>query len=102
MPGVTPPPHHVHRGAASITAHGISFGGLYYTCDRALREDWFSAARLLGSWRVACGYDPALVNEILLFPAEAEPLLAQLAGNDVGFAGCSWREADERIAARRS
>jgi hypothetical protein len=100
--GVTSSPHQVYRGTADITAHGISFGGLLYICERALREEWFSVARLLGAWRVNCSYDPALVDEILLFPGEAEPLLAQLAGDDVGFAGCSWPEAENRIAAQRN
>jgi hypothetical protein len=101
IPGVTSS-HQVHQGTATITAHGISFGGLRYVCDRALSEEWFSVARLFGSWRVECSYDPALVNEILLFPAEAEPLLAQLAIDDVGLAGCSWPEAEKRITARRN
>ena len=31
-----------HRGEASITPEGIRFQGLHYTCERAMREQWFT------------------------------------------------------------
>jgi len=97
---VTSYPDRVYRGTAAISALGILFGGLLYTCDCAVKEDWFWIARLIGSWRVECGYDPALVDEIILFPGEAKPIRARLERNDVWLTGCSWPEAAERIAAR--
>jgi hypothetical protein len=31
----------LHKGKASVRAEGIYFGGLYYTCELAIREQWF-------------------------------------------------------------
>jgi hypothetical protein len=31
----------LHIGKASVRAEGIYFSGLYYTCERAIREQWF-------------------------------------------------------------
>ena len=58
------------RGNATITEKGIKFKGVYYTCDRADREMWFSNARA-GSLsraekRLEVSYDPRKADYIYI------------------------------------
>jgi len=43
---------------ATVTAKGIRFKGLFYSCDRAIREAWFEKARSGRAWSVPVSYDP--------------------------------------------
>jgi hypothetical protein len=55
------------RRQASITARGIHFeGDLYYECDSALREGWFTKARVRGQWKTEVAYDPRTTERIYL------------------------------------
>lgn len=55
------------RKRVSVTPLGIhSFGNLHYTCDRALREGWFSRARIHRSWQVEIAFDPRTTKRIYL------------------------------------
>ncbi|MBP2659706.1 MAG: Integrase catalytic region [Firmicutes bacterium] len=54
------------RALARITARGIKFQGMYYSCDRAIKELWFEQARHNGSWSVDVSYDPRNMNSIYL------------------------------------
>ena len=61
------------RGNATITEKGIKFKGIYYTCDRAEREMWFSNARA-GSLsraekKLEVSYDPRKTDYIYI-PAQ--------------------------------
>jgi putative transposase len=51
---------------ASVTYRGIRFQGLLYSCDLALREQWFVKARARGSWKIDVAYDPRNLTEIYL------------------------------------
>lgn len=51
---------------AFVTAKGIKFKGIYYTCDIAIRERWFEIARNKGGWKVRIKYDPRTVNYIYI------------------------------------
>jgi len=55
------------QGEATVTAAGIKFKGMHYSCDLAIREQWFVKARSGRSWRVKVCYDPRLTNEIYLW-----------------------------------
>ncbi|MBD7937595.1 MULTISPECIES: Mu transposase C-terminal domain-containing protein [Bacillaceae] len=54
------------KASAKITPKGINFGGLYYTCAKALKERWFSKARIKGSWSMGVHYDPQDVSNIYI------------------------------------
>ena len=41
----------------SVTERGIRFKGLFYACDKAVRELWFEKARINRSWQVDILYD---------------------------------------------
>ncbi|WP_197260848.1 Mu transposase C-terminal domain-containing protein [Brevibacillus laterosporus] len=45
------------RTTAIVTHKGIRLKGVYYSCDRALKESWFETARKKGSWKVTMAYD---------------------------------------------
>lgn len=55
------------QGEATVTASGIQFKGMHYSCDVALREQWFVKARAGKSWRIKVCYDPRTTNEIFLW-----------------------------------
>ncbi|PLR75792.1 DNA-binding protein [Bacillus sp. V3-13] len=50
--------HLMPRETATVTYKGIRMKGIYYSCDRAVKESWFETARQKGSWKVEIAYDP--------------------------------------------
>ena len=40
------------KSSASVTKNGIKHGELYYSCEKAEQENWFSRARIKGRWKV--------------------------------------------------
>ncbi len=51
---------------ALVTAKGIRFKGMFYICERAVREHWFETARSKGSFRMNISYDPRNMSRIYL------------------------------------
>jgi len=54
------------KGDATVTFKGIRFKGMYYSCERAIQEQWFERARAYGSWTVPISYDPRKTDMIYL------------------------------------
>lgn len=55
------------RRRVSVTGSGIHFEGqLYYTCERALRENWFGRANLRGNWKMEVAFDPRTTDRVYL------------------------------------
>lgn len=55
------------RRTVSVTGSGIHFEKeLYYTCERALRENWFSRANLRGNWKMEVAFDPRTTDRVYL------------------------------------
>lgn len=54
------------RGEAVVTFEGIRFEGMYFSCERALKEQWFEKARSYGSWHITVAYDPRSTDQIYL------------------------------------
>ena len=55
------------RRTVSITGSGIHFEKqLFYTCERAEREQWFARANLRDSWTMEAAHDPRTTNAIYL------------------------------------
>ncbi len=55
------------RKLCSVTPLGIRFENrLYYTCETAIREGWFSRARLRGNWRIEVAFDPRSTDCVYL------------------------------------
>jgi len=54
------------RGMAAVTHRGIRFENIYYTCERAISEQWFEKARAGGSRFISICYDHRRVDTIYL------------------------------------
>ncbi|RNB82117.1 hypothetical protein EDM59_21145 [Brevibacillus nitrificans] len=52
------------RDEGVVTERGLRFKGMHYSCERALREQWFERARASGNWKVPISYDPRNVDVI--------------------------------------
>jgi transposase InsO family protein len=92
----------LHQTEATVTRQGISFrstrnisfkGQLRYTCELAMREQWFVRAGTKGSWRVPIAYDPRKGNTIYLSLDSGRRLEAcHLLPASKTFSGCNLEE----------
>lgn len=79
---------------ASVTYQGIYYQGLYYTCELALREQWFVKARVNGRWKIPIGYDPRRLDIIYLRLDDGRRLeTCQLIETQKTFFKRDWHEA---------
>ncbi len=51
---------------ALVTAKGIKYKNMYYSCKKAVEELWFENARNKESWKVDISYDPRNMNFIYI------------------------------------
>ena len=80
---------------ATITARGIKFRGLYYSCERATKEAWFEQARSKKSWRIDATYDPRTVDKIFLRNSDGRTIEpCELLKADHRFLGSSWEDIE--------
>lgn len=80
----------LYQGEATVTGLGIQFKGMYYSCDHALKEQWFIRARTGRSWRVKVSYDPRTANHIYLWLDKGH-----------SFEVCTLLEREERYRDKR-
>jgi hypothetical protein len=87
---------------ASVTYRGIRcFQGLLYSCDLALRENWFARAREKGSWKIDIAYDPRKLDNIYLRLDGGRRLeFCHLIDADKTFRGKDWYEATDYLELR--
>lgn len=52
------------RADATVTSRGIKFHGLYYTCESAQKENWFSTARTGSSRKITVAFNPRNMDNI--------------------------------------
>ncbi|MBW4485317.1 MAG: transposase family protein [Tildeniella torsiva UHER 1998/13D] len=78
---------------ASVTPSGIQFKGLAYSCDLAIREQWFIKAREKGRWKIDIAYDPRNLTNIYLRLNEGQQMeCCQLIDKESTFRGCDFFE----------
>ena len=59
--------HLLPQEDATVTERGIRFrSNTYYTCETAIKESWFSTARIKGVWKVKIAYDSRDMNKIYI------------------------------------
>lgn len=59
--------HLLPQRDATITERGIRLGRkIYYSCETAIKESWFSIARIKGVWKVKVAYDPRDMSKIYM------------------------------------
>jgi len=87
---------------ASVTYQGIRFQGLIYSCDLAMREQWFVRARERGSWRIPVAYDPRRLDYIYLRLEDKGRLeKCQLIEAEKVFRGKDWYETIDHFEAKK-
>ncbi|CAO3941344.1 Mu transposase C-terminal domain-containing protein [Achromobacter mucicolens] len=81
------------KGQAVVTAEGISFNNLYYTCSTAIDQKWFENARQR-RFVVDVLSDPRLVDEIYVrHPTSKDPhVVAKLTVRSTEYNGMSFAE----------
>lgn len=88
------------RAQASITAKGIYFHQLYYTCEKAEQENWFSRAKIRGTEKITISYDPTTLDRILCYEGtDGEPLECHLAEHESMYRGLSDAEHEKVLQA---
>lgn len=91
------------RGTASVRGDGIHFGGSCYTCDLAVREHWFTRARLGKSMRFPVAFDPRRLDEVYLYlPGQVKPVPCCRMSRDNRFAGCTWEDQQVILSQERA
>lgn len=55
------------RDTATVTGNGIRFKNLLYSCDKAIREEWYLKAKMKSSWKVNISYDPRNMNNLYIW-----------------------------------
>lgn len=84
--------------SASVTPKGIHFRQAYYTCERALTEQWFVRSRTGGCWKVDVSFDPRDAAVLYLRPiGQAAFEQCRLLESNSFYANHSWAD----IAAAR-
>jgi hypothetical protein len=53
-------------GTARITTRGILFLNLFYSCGRAISEQWYEIAAQIGDRIIEVRYDPSDLSSILI------------------------------------
>lgn len=80
------------KDTASVTDRGISFRGLFYTCEKAKKELWFDKARITSRWRLPVNYDPTCLDHIYIIEEDGSLIQCSLLGKSSAFAGFSEDE----------
>lgn len=89
-------------GTATVTWQGIHFQGLHYTCDRAIRDNWYVRAKANKSWKSIAYYDPRRLDRIYLLPqGETEPIECRILDKDQRFAGYFLEDLLEQNATQK-
>ncbi len=90
-------------GEASVTEQGISFKGVLYTSELAIREQWFVRARHWGRWKVPVVIDPRKTDVIYLLRnhgQKPEPCF-MLDRDQPTYAGLDWQEVEDYLELRK-
>jgi len=89
-------------GQASITDHGIQFGGLYYGCEQGFQERWFDSAKVAGRESITVSYDPRDGSCIYFKPSpEQEPVECYLLNSNKLMGRFSTKELKQMHEAER-
>ena len=80
------------RDKASVTAQGIQFKGMFYSCELAIQEQWFVRARKSGRWSITASYDPRKPEVIYLHQGGGKLEPCQLLPKDERFSNLPIEE----------
>ena len=77
------------KSEATVTEKGIKFSGLYYTCDYAESNAWFSKARISGRFKVKIAYDPSCLEVIFILRQDESLIECRLLPKSAVYSGIS-------------
>lgn len=84
---------------ASVRSTGIFFRGLTYSNERAVTENWFGRARIVGRKSIDVAYDPRHAGVLYLRPRDGGEIEScSLVEKDRRFENCSWWEVAGHFA----
>ena len=90
------------REKATVTASGIRFRGVYYICDLAMREQWFTRVKGRKEQLIIVCYDPRSVEYIYVILEGGKAFeVCYLAERDKRFKNCDWYEVNDFFAIKR-
>jgi hypothetical protein len=94
--------HCLPGGKATVTARGIRFNGLFYSCPLALRERWFETARASKTWCVDVAFDPRCVDQIYLRSPDTRVVeTCRLVDAEQRFLSRTWDEVNDFIISQK-
>lgn len=79
---------------AQITAEGICFKQLYYTCREAEESSWFAKARIEGARTVPISYDPGSVDHIYIHAENDRLIICTLLARSAGYSAVTPEDMD--------
>ena len=82
------------RDTAKVTEAGIYFHGLYYTCQKAESENWFSKANIFGRSSIPVLYEQDCVDNIYIPGDESGLVTCSLVDKSQEYAGLSHDDMD--------
>ena len=82
------------RDTAKVTEAGIYFHGLYYTCQKAESENWFSKANIFGRRSIPVLYEQDCVDNIYIPGDESGLVTCSLVDKSLEYAGLSHDDMD--------
>lgn len=88
-------------GVASARSEGLYYGGLYYTCERAIREQWFERIKGRRTRHFEIVTEPTVDNVHIRLDHGKLFETCQLTPAYKRFAGKDWYEVREYFAWRR-
>jgi putative transposase len=93
--------HLLPRAEATLTPQGIAFRGLHYTCDIAIRDQWFVRLKGRKSKRVVILYE-SLVDRVYLRLGKGKNLVTcALTEADKRFEGSDWCDVLEYLELKK-
>ena len=78
----------------SVTERGIAFHDMFYTCQEAASENWFSQARINGRWKVTVAYDPSSTAFVYLMLDDGRHIRCTRTDLEGRAADTTFEEAD--------
>lgn len=86
------------RDNAVVTARGILFKKMHYSCEIALKNRWFEKARQKGTWKIEVSYDPRIMSPIYIRSENGrEYEVCRLLDKDLRFQGMSLSEVEDLL-----
>ena len=75
----------MRKGEATVTGKGIHFQELYYTCELAVRDQWFEKARIEGHYTIPIRYNSSSVKWIYVKGSDGEFHVCSLADSNTRY-----------------